>query len=135
MRSVTPHRILLVDDEPHVVCVLRLNLEQAGHTVLSASNGEDAYAIACAEQPDLIVTDYQMPGGGGIELATRLFDQKITRSIPIVLVTARAHHLDDAVLAKTNISEVVDKPFSPRQLMATIESLLATGKPRKSDAA
>ena len=78
-------RILILDDEPHVTYVTRYMLQKAAHTVIVGTNGKDGYDIACRELPDAIVTDYQMPGGDGLEMARRLRANPDTAHIPVVL--------------------------------------------------
>jgi len=126
--SQHPTRILIVDDEPHVIYVTRYKLEKAGHQVFVANNGKQAYDIACAELPDAIISDYQMPGGDGFEMARRLKANARTAGIPIILLTARSHKLQPSALAETNVQHLMDKPFSPTDLLQKLDEMLQFAK-------
>ena len=126
--SQHPKRILIVDDEPHVIYVTRYKLEKAGHEVFVASNGKQAYDIACAELPDAIISDYQMPGGDGFEMAQRLKTNTRTAGIPIILLTARSHKLRPSELTETNVQHLMDKPFSPTDLLQKLDEMLHPAK-------
>ena len=116
--------VLVVDDEPHVVHVVRFKLEQAGLNVITASNGIFAYELACRHAPDLVVTDFQMPGGDGFELARRLSENDETKAIPLIMLTARGHRAPVQELARTNVRALLAKPFSPRDLLRRVHELL-----------
>lgn len=116
--------ILIVDDEPHVIYVVKFKLEKAGFEVHTASNGKQAYDRALELNPDLVVTDYQMPGGSGMELATRLKACEQTAVIPVIMVTSRGHRISPTEMVATNIQQVLAKPFSPRQLISLITEIL-----------
>ncbi|MHC5113204.1 MAG: response regulator [Planctomycetota bacterium] len=116
--------VLVVDDEPHVVHVVSFKLRHDGIHVITANSGHRAYDIACKEQPDLIITDFQMPGGSGLELATRLRKNKETSEIPLIMLTARGHRAPLAELADTNVRTLLAKPFSPRHLLGKVNELL-----------
>ncbi|MHC4427922.1 MAG: response regulator transcription factor [Planctomycetota bacterium] len=116
--------VLLADDEPHIRYMLDYKLGRAGYTVLTASDGREAYELACEHHADLIVTDYQMPGGDGLELCKRLKSNAGTASIPVLMLTARGYKVPASDLEQTNIKSLMDKPFSPRNLLARIEELL-----------
>ena len=116
--------ILIVDDEPHVVHVVGFKLKAAGFKVETATNGKDAYERACAVRPALIITDYQMPGGSGLELATRLRRNADTADTPLIMLTARGHLASLSELVDTNIRSLLAKPFSPRNLLKKVQELL-----------
>ncbi len=121
--------VLIADDEPHIRYMLELKLTRAGFTVHTAGNGREAFDLACRHQPDLVVSDYQMPGADGLELCTRLKDNAETAAIPAIMLTARGYKVPPSDLAKTNIQAVMDKPFSPQELVAAINELLKTATP------
>ena len=116
--------ILVVDDEPHVVHVIGRKLSDAGFEVLTAADGEEALAIATAELPDLIITDDQMPVLSGLELCERLKVSPRTGQIPAMLVTARGDDPPKERLDKTNIRLVLNKPFSPREILSNVNAVL-----------
>lgn len=117
-------RILLVDDEPHVIYVMRQKLEKEGFEVFEARNGLLGFDAARECTPDLIVTDYQMPECDGLVFAKRLRECPETCDIPILLLTARGYSIAPSALAETNILSISDKPFSPRKMFESIAELL-----------
>lgn len=119
-----PMTILVVDDEPPIRHMLDLKLCQVGFAVLTASNGQTAYELACEHIPSLIVTDYQMPGMDGLEFCQQLASNSATSKIPVIMLTARAHKVPTEEVTKTNICCFLDKPFSPRDLISKIHELL-----------
>ncbi|MGE5607768.1 MAG: response regulator [Bacillota bacterium] len=117
-------KILVADDESYMTYILSFKLRQVGIDVVTASDGEEAYALACAQRPDLVVADFQMPRMSGVEMAAKLRQTPETSQIPVIMVTARGHRLDEVELAKTNIRHVLSKPFSARELLSWIEKVL-----------
>lgn len=117
-------RILVCDDEPHIVHVVATKLRNAGFQVTTASDGQDGFESACEEPPDLIFTDYQMPYLSGLELCAKLKAEPRTASIPVVMLTARGYSLTAKDLSATNIRHVLVKPFSPREILATAQEIL-----------
>jgi two-component system phosphate regulon response regulator PhoB len=116
--------VLVCDDEPHIVQVVAAKLRNAGFEVHTAADGEEAYEHAARLRPLLVVTDYQMPRLSGVEVARRLRRRPETAALPIVLLTARGLSLDRSELADTNIRMVMCKPFSPREILKSVEQLL-----------
>lgn len=128
-------RILVVDDEAHITHVVSLKLRNAGYQVTTAADGEEALEQALTESPDLIITDLQMPYMTGLELCVKLREHPTVRDVPVIMLTARGHALDEDELAKTNIREVMSKPFSPRQILESVEAMLASmAREREEDA-
>ena len=119
-------KLLVVDDEICLTEVVSHALTKAGYEVIVADDGEAGYEMACRELPDLVVTDYQMPQLDGLQFSTRLKETITTSDIPIILLTARGHRITAADLARTNIRELMPKPFSARQLRARIDEILGT---------
>lgn len=117
-------RILVIDDEPHIVSVLVLKLGNAGYEVLTAADGEEGFAAAIAEKPDLLITDYQMPFLSGLELCQRLKATAGLERMPVIMLTARGFGLTADNLAGTNIVAVISKPFSPRELLTKVSKVL-----------
>ena len=120
--------VLVVDDEAHVTCVMKSKLERNGIDCERASNGIEGLDIALRVAPAIVVTDYQMPGMNGLEFAARLHESPTTADVPVILLTARGHKIKPTELAESNIQIVLDKPFSPRQLLATIKDFLGNGQ-------
>jgi len=117
--------ILVCDDEPHIVQVVSAKLRNAGYKVCTAADGDESLECAVRVRPTLVVTDYQMPGLSGVEVARRLKQRPETAATPLLLLTARGLSLDRSELTDTNIRAVMCKPFSPREILATVEQLIA----------
>ncbi len=120
----TTKRILVCDDEPHIVHVVAAKLRNAGFDVSTASDGQEGLTLACAQPPDLIFTDYQMPFLSGLELCAKLKSNPATSKIPIIMLTARGFSLTETDLAETNIRKVIVKPFSPREILNVAQDIL-----------
>ncbi len=118
--------ILLADDEPHITHVVGSKLKGAGYDVAVAGDGEEALAVAQDRLPDLIVTDLQMPYMSGMEFAQALMEREDTRRIPVIMLTARGYVLDAQGASITNIRAVLSKPFSARDVLARVKSMLGS---------
>ncbi|MGN6370901.1 MAG: response regulator [Phycisphaerae bacterium] len=116
--------ILAVDDEAHILHVVSLKLQNAGFCVVTANDGEEAFEAATANPIDLVITDYQMPGMSGLDLARKLHAEPGRRSLPVMLLTAHGLALEQVELAKSGITVCLSKPFSPRDLLSKVNELL-----------
>jgi len=116
-----PQRILVVDDEPHIVELVRYNLLQEGYDVIAAGDGETALGRARAERPDLIVLDLMLPGTDGLEVCRQL---RRETAIPIIMLTAKGGELERVVGLELGADDYVTKPFSPRELVARVRAVL-----------
>lgn len=116
--------ILVADDESHILHVVSLKLRNAGFNVLTAADGQEAFEIAHAEQPNLLITDYHMPRLSGLELCQKLKQDPATSAIPAIMLTARGYHLEPHDTEQSGILRMISKPFSPRQLLATVNEIL-----------
>ena len=114
--------ILVVDDEPQIVRVVRSYLEQAGFRVVTAYNGKDALFTARHEHPDLVVLDLQLPGMDGWEFARRIRAEQ--PGVGIIMLTARVEEADRIVGLELGADDYVTKPFSPRELLARVRAVL-----------
>ncbi len=114
-------KVLVVDDAPEIVRIVRDYLEHAGFSVVTASNGVDALRLARTERPDLIVLDLGLPGRDGLDV-TR--DLRRESSIPIVMLTARTDEADKLVGLELGADDYVTKPFSARELVARVRAVL-----------
>ena len=117
-------RILVADDESHIVLVVSLKLRNAGFEVLTASDGEEAAELCLSERPDLLITDYQMPLMTGLELCRKLRLDERTKSIPAIMLTARGFDIEPQEMIDAGIAAFLAKPFSPRELLARVNDLL-----------
>lgn len=116
-----PQTILVVDDEPHIVKVLRGYLEQAGFRVVSASDGQMALTQYKHEKPDLVLLDLNLPGIDGIDVARRL---RTHSNVPLIMVTARVGETDRLIGLELGADDYVTKPFSPREVVARVRAVL-----------
>lgn len=121
---MTGKRVLVVDDEIHIVHVVAIKLRNNGYEVLSADNGAEAFELACKERPDIIVTDYQMPVMTGLELVEKLRQRQETKDIPVIMLTARSFAIPKEQQEDLQISGCLSKPFSPKELLGDIEDVL-----------
>jgi CheY-like chemotaxis protein len=120
-------RLLLVDDEPHVTLVLSRKLERAGYEVQTARDGEEGFETARSFQPDLIVSDLQMPRMDGLGMATTLAGDKATAHIPILMLSGRGFLLDQQLASTTRIVRVLEKPFAASDIIRSAGEILGIG--------
>jgi two-component system, OmpR family, alkaline phosphatase synthesis response regulator PhoP len=118
--------ILVVDDEVHIVQVVAIKLRNNGYTVITAMNGAEAL-LAMQETPcDAVITDYQMPAMTGIELIEHLRADPSTATLPVIMLTARGFAVDKEQKERLAIAHCLSKPFSPKELLASLEETLTT---------
>lgn len=116
--------ILVADDESHILNVVSLKLKNAGFRVITARDGQEAYDLANSERPDLLITDYHMPQMSGIELCRKLRESPETADIPAIMLTARGFNLESSDTEQSGVRQMISKPFSPRQLLSTVNEVL-----------
>lgn len=118
-------RILLCDDEIHILRAAEFKLKRAGYDVRIAGDGEEGWELIQQELPDLVVTDCQMPRLDGLGLIARAREHDATRELPFFMLTAKGLELSHADLAaKLNVLGVISKPFSPRELLKEVDEVL-----------
>lgn len=117
-------RVMAVDDDPVIRGLLEVNLEMEGHDVVTAVDGRDALDKVRAGAPDLILLDVMMPNVNGWEAVAALKDDPATRSIPVILLSARAAEADRRKGEEIGVEEYVTKPFDPIELMDLVNRLL-----------
>ena len=117
-------KVLVADDEIHIIHVVAIKLRNNGYEVIAANNGAEAYDLACREKPDIVVTDYQMPLMTGMELIAKLRADERTKDIPVVLLTARSFAVSQEQQESLEVSCCLSKPFSPKELLMHIEDVL-----------
>ncbi len=117
-------KVLVVDDEFHIVQVVAIKLRNNGYEVITADNGADAFRLACEQKPDIVITDYQMPQLSGLELIEKMRSNPDTVRIPVIMLTARGFAIDDELKQKLAVSACLSKPFSPREVLGTVEEIL-----------
>ena len=128
-----PANILVVEDEPAIQELLALNLTQAGHNAIRALSVEQAQKLIREALPDLIILDWMLPGMSGIEFARKLKSDELTKTIPIIMLTARGEEADKVRGLEVGADDYVTKPFSPRELNARIKAVLRRRAPQMTD--
>jgi two-component system alkaline phosphatase synthesis response regulator PhoP len=125
------YRILLVDDDPKIVRLVRTYLEQAGMTVFTAYDGEEAMYAIRRERPDLIVLDLMLPKRDGWEITKRVRADERLASTPILMLTARVEDSDRILGFELGADDYLTKPFNPLEVVARVRAILrrATGNP------
>jgi two-component system alkaline phosphatase synthesis response regulator PhoP len=118
-------RILAVDDEPHILKLIAFSLRSHGFEVLEAGDGLAAVTVAQSEQPDLILLDVMMPALDGYEACRRLKADPETADIPIFMLTAKAQAAEQQVGLDAGAIDYICKPFTPKDLVATVETFFA----------
>ena len=121
-------KILVVDDEPEAVELVEFNLKQAGFDVASAADGAEALKKARSLQPSLVVLDLMLPEVDGMEVCKLLRHDPATATIPIIMLTAKAAEIDRVLGLELGADDYVTKPFSPRELVLRVKSLLRRGQ-------
>lgn len=117
-------KVLIVDDEFAIRDMLRMALEIAEFRCIEAENIQDAYTLIVDERPDIVLLDWMLPGGSGLELLRRLKRNDATRELPVIMLTAKT--AEDNVIQGLDVGadDYITKPFAPRELIARIKALL-----------
>ncbi len=119
-----PKTVLIVDDEFHIVNALALKFRNSDFYVVTARNGYEALERIRESKPDLVITDYQMPVMNGLELVWTLRSDRSTRSIPIIMLTAKEQNLDAQEEGRAAVDAIMSKPFSPKELVSRSLALI-----------
>ncbi len=117
-------KILIIEDEPDVVDIIQLGLRGAGLKTISASDGESGLRKAREENPDLVILDLMIPKLSGLEVCKNLRKDPATSSLPVIMLTAKADEVDRIVGLELGADDYVTKPFSPRELVLRVNSIL-----------
>jgi len=117
-------RIVVADDEAHILHVVSMKLSNAGYDVQTAEDGEEALELCQTDPPDMLITDYQMPYMSGVELCKALRQSESTKNIPAMMLTARGFDVEPAEMIEAGISAVLAKPFSPREVLSKVVELV-----------
>ncbi|MGY3691479.1 DNA-binding response OmpR family regulator [Bradyrhizobium sp. USDA 3240] len=123
------HRILVVDDDPHIREVIRVALRKAGMNVAEARDGKEALTRFAGERPDLIVLDIGMPEFDGLDVCREI---RKSSDVPILFLSARDEEIDRILGLEIGGDDYVTKPFSPRELVARVNVILRRLAPRKA---
>jgi two-component system alkaline phosphatase synthesis response regulator PhoP len=123
--SIMERTILVADDETHILNVVSLKLKNAGFNVICAHDGQEAWELSQHRTPDLLITDYHMPRLNGLELSRKFRSDPKLAAVPVIMLSARGYHLEKDDTEQSGILRMISKPFSPRQLLATVDEILA----------
>jgi two-component system, OmpR family, alkaline phosphatase synthesis response regulator PhoP len=118
-----PKKILVVDDERHIVRLVEVNLVKEGYQVLTAFDGVEALEKVQAEKPDMVILDVMMPRMDGFEVLKKLQADPKTAEIPIIMLTAKAQDADIFRGWSSGVSSYLTKPFNPRELLTFVERI------------
>ena len=130
---MSTRKIIAADDEAHILHIVSMKLRNAGYDVVTAMDGEEALELCRSEQPDLLITDYQMPYMSGLELCKELRNSDQTRNIPALMLTARGFDIEQDERTAAGIVDVLAKPFSPREVLQRVKELI--GEPAREPVA
>ena len=121
------YRVLIADDEPHMLKFIEFTLRKGNFEILKANDGVQALEVAEAQKPNVIVLDVLMPGMDGVTALKNLKKKPVLKLIPVILLTARGHTLDPEEAKKAGASYYLTKPFSPTELLKQVQQLAASG--------
>ena len=117
--------VLLCDDEIHILRAAEFKLKRAGYDVQTACDGQEAWEAIQERRPDVLITDCQMPRMSGFQLVERVRQNPDTQSLPVFMLTAKGYEISHEELTeKWNILAVIAKPFSPRELLRSVDAVL-----------
>lgn len=117
-------KVLIIDDEEHIVELIRYNLEASGYVTVEAYNGIEGLKLAKQEMPDLVLLDLMLPGIDGLEVCKRLRSDDKLKNIPIIMLTAKSEEIDKILGLELGADDYITKPFSVRELNARVKALL-----------
>jgi len=117
-------RILVAEDEPHILLLIQRKLETAGHTVATAMNGDDALEMALRDRPDLLLLDILMPGREGLDVCKEVKTAYGDSAPPVIIISALGQQLDVEAGISAGADDYIIKPFSPRALLERVEAAL-----------
>jgi CheY-like chemotaxis protein len=117
-------KVLVVDDEPHIVRLVSFALSNHGFDVIDAADGEEAIELARQEQPDIILMDVMMPVMDGLEASRRLKGDPKTAAIPIVMLSAKSQQYEQEAGLEGGAERYIVKPFTPKELVGEVHAIL-----------
>jgi two-component system, OmpR family, alkaline phosphatase synthesis response regulator PhoP len=125
VKEIMSKRIILCDDEIHILRAAEFKLKRAGYDVELSNDGEEGWEAIQRQIPDILITDCQMPRLSGIELVRRMRNDPKTADIPVFMLTAKGYELSPQLIHdELRIIRIISKPFSPRELLQYVDSLL-----------
>ena len=133
MNSALKPLVLVVEDEPDLVTLLKYNLEKEGFRPLTAGDGEEALLLANEQTPNIVLLDWMLPLMSGLEVCRQLRRNPKTRDVPIIMLTARGEEADRIRGLNSGADDYVAKPFSPTELVARMRAVLRRASPGMSE--
>lgn len=130
--DTTAGRILVVDDEAHIIELVELYLEKEGYEVMSAQDGPEAVEKAGSGDPDLVVLDIMLPGMDGLDVLREI---RKSSTVPVIMLTAKESEVDKVVGLELGADDYLTKPFSPRELVARVKAVLRRSQPPEGEEA
>ncbi len=121
-------KILVVDDEKHIVRLVEVNLRRAGYDVVKAYDGKEALEVVKGENPDMVILDVMMPQMDGFEVLKRLRADPETNELPVIMLTAKAQDADVFKGWQSGVDSYLTKPFSPMELLTFVKRIFASGE-------
>ncbi|MBL4930789.1 response regulator transcription factor [Clostridium paridis] len=121
---MSSEKIFIVDDEEHILELLKFNFENSGYKVDTATNGVDALKKIKAEPPKLILLDVMLPGMDGYDVCKEIRRESATQNIPIIMITAKSEELDKILGLELGADDYITKPFSVREILARVKAVL-----------
>ena len=126
MTTITPQKVLIADDEPHMLRLLELTFKKGGFEVVCCRDGKAAVAAVTTVQPQLILLDVMMPGLDGLGALRQLKENPATKNIPVIVLSSKGHALTRVEAELAGASMFLTKPFSPSQLVGEAKKMIAS---------
>lgn len=131
MNAESRQRVLIVEDDPALIELLKYNLETEGFETSIVEDGDEAMAAMEDEQPNLVILDWMLPNTSGIEICRQIRQNPASKDVPVIMLTARTEEADRVRGLKTGADDYVVKPFSPKELLARIDAIMRRAYPEK----
>ncbi len=131
IHAASTPRVLVVEDESDLAVLLSYNLEAEGYVVESVERGDEAELRLAESPPDLVILDWMLPGVSGLEICRRLRARESTRTLPVIMVTARGEEAERIRGLLVGADDYVVKPFSIPELLARVRALLRRSRPER----
>jgi DNA-binding response OmpR family regulator len=126
--EATPKQIVYIEDEPGMIDLVRLILSRKGYVVKGADGGRSGLELIRSSPPDLVLLDLMMPDMDGWEVYQQIKASDETRSIPVIVITAKAQNIDKVLgIHIAKVDDYISKPFNPQQLIDSVEKVLGKG--------
>lgn len=126
-------KILIVDDEEHIIELIKFNLENNGYKVVCANNGNDAVKLAKSEIPQLVLLDLMIPGIDGYDVCREIRKDPSISTIPVIMITAKSEEIDKILGLELGADDYITKPFSVREMVARVKAILRRAKTQYPD--